>query len=104
MAGDNGGWMMAGGTTGAGWRVQGECRAGGTGGARWVSVEPWCRMHALITVVSQVTPAHAVSTEMYTPRVAGWIIQVSHHCHTQTGAAGRTLKDSNFSSSALLHS
>src|SRR6266481_8901360 len=43
-------------------------------------------MHALITVVSQVTPAHAVSTKMYMPRVVGWIVQVSHHRHTQTAS------------------
>src|SRR6266481_733734 len=103
-AGDNSGCMMAGGTMGAGWWVQGECRTGGTGGAQWVSVEPWRGMHTLITVVSQVTPAHAISTEMYMPRVVGWIVQVSHHRHAQTGAAGRTLKDSNLFSSALSHS
>src|SRR6266481_4131346 len=103
-AGDNSGCTMAGGTTGAGWWVQGECRTGGMGGAQWVSVEPWHGTHALITVVSQVTPAHAVSTEMYMPRVAGWIIQVSHHRHAQTASLCFFLQPTSLSQIMILSS
>src|SRR6266481_3170104 len=73
-------------------------------GARWVSMEPWHRTHALITVVSQVTPVHAVSTEMYMPRVAGWIVLVSHHCHAQTASLCFLLQPMSLSQIMILSS